>query len=594
MYAKDLQYISATGEIKYNGAISNPIILAIVEAWNLQKYLYTNLSKNNFDVWFILHDYADCDRTANYNNTFFKQQYYFAQEHLKYIGRTLCPIVHFTESDLFIEKDVYRYKKVLNSSIWNHYIVIEKGKTLSRIKDVIKQIGSYSDEGRYSIGLAYEYCDLHARLVEQSHLYDNGPHSHISPFLFHSEKEMGGKIREYKDEKKHENDNLDIIQGYRWRFLLLDDKSVEQMSTPSKVPIDVNKLQIIAWNLQHVLGFGEDNIWFRTGLQNDNSFNDYGKVKDGQWVNHKFTISNTYPQKPEEVQIVIDCVETIAEAKRCLQKYRYEVLLLDYLLDNANREYGYGLLDELQKWHKERKERETNNKQVSTSDTPYKAGPNKRFFIMFISAFTTAVHERMLEKGYGKTERGLWHLGDGACPTNTPYLFSYQLLLLMRHRITDLRKENEGGFLTIIELLNEIFVKKDKAGLVDIRQNANNHFNHVLFMRNKYLQLEEDLTKKEENSSDTGKDILNMESSLLIQSAFQYINLFSGSFFEHLQHLVYLIAFGTIRQWTELWEEYVFIHKTLTKYDELTHEDMGTKINEAIRNYIINLKENSN
>ena len=85
-----------------------------------------------------------------------------------------------------------------------------------------------------------------------------------------------------------------------------------------------------------------------------------------------------------------------------------------------------------------------------------------------------------------------------------------------------------------------------------------------------------------------------MRGSLLVQSAFQYVHLFSGAFFEHLQHLVYLIAFGTIRQWTELWEEYIFIRKTLTQYDELTNGDIGTRINEAIRNYIIRLKDNSN
>lgn len=560
---------------------------SIISPWNNAPSWNQFLSKTPLKFHLIYHskqDYSSIHKGS--------EKYDYSQHFLKHPTEPV-PIIHFTKKNIFDGNAAHRWKKIIDSSIWNQY-VYENDNLLADIRASVKKIGTYYDEKRYSLGLAHEYCDLHARLVEQSHLIEGGAHSSISPFLFHSEKEMEEKIGEYKDVKKHKNDHLKIIQDYKWRFLLLDDKSVKQMNTPSKTPIDINKLQIIAWNLQHILGFGEDNIWFRAGLKNDNSFNQYGKVKDGQWQQQQFTIASAYPQNPEEIQIVIDCVETIDEAKRCLQKYRYEVLLLDYLLDNADREYGYGLLDELQKWHKKRKECGANNKQCSTSDFPYKAGPNKRYFIMFISAFTTAVHERMLEKGYGKTERGLWHLGDGACPTNTPYLFSYQLLLLMRHRITDLRKENEGGFLTLIELLNEIFVKKDKAGLVDIRQNANNHFNHVLFMRNKYLQLEEDLTEKEECRNNTGKDAMNMESSLLIQSAFKYINLFSGSFFEHLQHLVYLVAFGTIRQWTELWEEYVFIHKTLTKYDELTHEDIGTKINEAIRNYIINLKENSN
>jgi hypothetical protein len=228
-------------------------------------------------------------------------------------------------------------------------------------------------------------------------------------------------------------------------------------------------------------------------------------------------------------------------------------------------------------------------------DNIYQPGPNGRFFFMFISAFYTAVHERMLEKGYGKTERDLWFIGDGACPTNTPCLFAYQLLLLMRYRIKDLSLDNEGGFLTLKDLLKEIFVNADpRDKLTDVRERAHNHFNHVLFMRDKYKKLEKDLLEKDEKKTLTGKEIMDMPSSLLIQSAFQYVHHFSGAFFEHLQHLIYLTAFGTIRQWTELWEEYVFIHKTLLRYDDLTGGADGLTINQAIRDYIIQLKENSN
>lgn len=564
-------------------AINDVRIWDYIERWN-------NSIKRKFNSPFKLKlIYHTCEDLYGGN------EYSFGQKENYITGNSNVPTVHMTLFDIFSESDklpeVKRYKKIVDSSIWNFYVPIEiNGDNFNydRFNNALEKIDYNTKNGLYNLSVANEYANLNARLTEQSYL--SGSHHSISPFLFHSENDMWRKMEDYRENKRLKNDNLDIIQGYRWRFLLLDDKSIKQMSTPSKVPLDVNKLQIIARNLQHVLSFKEDNIWFRAKLNNSNVFEQYGKVKDGQWQDHVFTITNAYPQKPEYVQIVIDCVETIDEAKRCLQKYRYEALLLDYLLDN---EFGYILLDELQKWNKERKELETNNKQSSTSNTPYKAGPNKRFFIMFISAFTTAVHERMLEKGYGKTERGLWHLGDGACPTNTPYLFSYQLLLLMRHRITDLRKENEGGYLTIIELLKEIFIK-DCDTLEDIRTSSNIHFKHVLFMRNKYLQLEEDLTKKEENSSDTGENILNMESSLLIQSAFQYINLFSGSFFEHLQHLVYLTAYGTIQQCDELWEEYISIRKTLIKYDELTKGKDGMEISNAIRNYIINLKSNSN
>ena len=89
-----------------------------------------------------------------------------------------------------------------------------------------------------------------------------------------------------------------------------------------------------------------------------------------------------------------------------------------------------------------------------------------------------------------------------------------------------------------------------------------------------------------------------MKSSLLIQSLLKVVHHFSGAFFEHLQHLVYLTAFGTIRQWQDMWEEYVFVNKELYDYDKFveeegTNEKRGKAISDAIREYIINLKENN-
>ena len=338
----------------------------------------------------------------------------------------------------------------------------------------------------------------------------------------------------------------------------------------------------------------------------------HGRVSAG-----KFKDVYDFPDKPEDIQILIDCAENIAEAEYLLQTNRYEIVLLDYLLKD---EYGYELLGKLQKWNQDKEKREKEDESDEKLDNIYRPGPNKRFFFMFISAFTTAVHERMLEQGFGRRERHLWIIGDGACPTNTPYLFSYQLMQLMCHRINDLRKGNEGGYLTLIELLNEIFVGKENKGPEDIRQKAHDNFNKLLFMRNKYRQLENDLSVDDEKNANSGNHIFNMKSSMLVQSVYKYVNHFSGAFFEHLQHLVYLVAYGTIRQWQDMWEEYVFINKELCGYDDLINKSVkngvkernyirrinrskwndnnkdkgeGQVVSDAIRDYIINLKENN-
>ena len=52
-----------------------------------------------------------------------------------------------------------------------------------------------------------------------------------------------------------------------------------------------------------------------------------------------------------------------------------------------------------------------------------------------------------------------------------------------------------------------------------------------------------------------------------------------GGLLEHLTQLAYLTAFGTVRQWPEMWEEYQFIMSIVGPID-------------AIEIYIVNLKNN--
>ena len=49
---------------------------------------------------------------------------------------------------------------------------------------------------------------------------------------------------------------------------------------------------------------------------------------------------------------------------------------------------------------------------------------------------------------------------------------------------------------------------------------------------------------------------------------------------EHLTQLVYLTAFGTVRQWPEMWEEYQYIKSVFGTIEE-------------VEKYIVDLKNNS-
>jgi hypothetical protein len=58
-----------------------------------------------------------------------------------------------------------------------------------------------------------------------------------------------------------------------------------------------------------------------------------------------------------------------------------------------------------------------------------------------------------------------------------------------------------------------------------------------------------------------------------------------GAMLEHLLQLVHLTAFGTVRQWPEIWEEYKFFVRTLNVDKESIRE-----FSKHIEDYLIVLK----
>ena len=276
---------------------------------------------------------------------------------------------------------------------------------------------------------------------------------------------------------------------------------------------------------------------------------------------------------------------------------------MDYLLDDngkGGREYGYELLKGI--WAKEENKAEDVKYKDYIFD--YKKGPDNRFYFMFISAFTSAVSERLLAKGWARSEE-YWYIGEGACPVNTPYLFQYRLLHIMEKRMKEmgltkwnLKKQEEQNdssknenakkkpFACLLktihetftkevveehnniytELIKEIYSSKDEA-----RQRANEKFQDVLDLLYHYKSLIKD-THITENCFDSNESVLATE---FIKKHMNYEGVL-----EHLTQLVYLTAFGTVRQWPEMWEEYQYIKSVLGKIEE-------------VEIYIVDLKNNN-
>lgn len=203
---------------------------------------------------------------------------------------------------------------------------------------------------------------------------------------------------------------------------------------------------------------------------------------------------------------------------------------------------------------------------------------------MFISSFATAVNERLLAEGLHKSEK-YWHIADGACPTNTPYLFLHRLFHLMDKRVKDMGIDKFMGINTKDEfeksyihkeIINNIYDPKGKDNTIsNIRSAANEHFDDVLSLLYHYKRMLEDYHKPEK----TEDIFLSSQSTLATDFVDNHPKL--GGFLEHLTQLVYLTAFGTVRQWPEMWEEYQFI-RSIT----------GERI-ESIEDHIYKLKTNS-
>ncbi len=476
------------------------------------------------------------------------------------------PTIHMTLGNIFEEKDnegnikepYKRFARFMDSSIWNFYApIIIKDESIkdgsnpdrydfSYFIDAIHAIinNSFFETLKgltnlYELNVTKEYTDINERIFMQSKLMEISGHGkNVSPFLFHSEQKVKEETEKKKELKRRSGIKTlkDEILSYKWRILLVDDHAEIPMRK-GEDSSTVAKLDIIEKGLTELFGAGT--------------------------VTREIANSTA--------KIYIEYVSNIKEAETVLKSKKYEIILLDYLLDQrqegSGREYGYELLKEIY-------DKENGIKSDNSTDFDYKKGPDNRFYFMFISAFTTAVSERLLAEGWARSEE-YWYIGEGACPINTPYLFQYRLLHIMEKRMKEMglnkllginHTDFESSYIKT-DIIDVIFAPND----TNVRQSANRHFNNVLSILYNYKNLLVD-THNASNPFDSPESTLATD--------FVMNNAYIGGFLEHLTQLVYLTAFGTVRQWPEMWEEYQFIKSIVGKID-------------SVEEYIFNLKNNN-
>lgn len=594
----------------YNGSIKTTVdaeYINISIAWHNKTDLFKSIDSK--------YDFGQKQFISEFENECFEEKH---------------PIIHITPFDIHFsieptikEKKIIdataRYSRIMDCSIWNFYAPIEIGCNgnyiFDRLKNAISSIISHNK--RYTLKIAIELADLNARLVGQSYLCGGEHSSYVSPFVFHSEKQT--KDRLLKRLTKHNildkegtlNDVKPFSSQSKWRILLLDDHAnipmrqinsekgsqqscelnVESVTNvvASDILNDNSKLKII---IDDILTDIPNTliVWScptEIQLKKVQEINNNPKCKEKQcdldWRDtsntkieyNKYDEGQNKTKLIDKFNIAITCVRDVKSAIEMLKYAKYDIILLDYLLDKkidkkgkrtGAREYSYELLEQI------------HNEQESKSNNRISVGPMDRLYFMYISAYSSAIAERLNEQGLIYNTK-YWHIGKGACPTNTPKLFMYYLISLMERRYSDMTfdhsNEIEGN--TVIHLLQALF----KDGNRQVKRLANIHFNTLLTLRGKYNLMKTDVFKGE---FDNG-NLLQRRGSLLVYSMFPDIQYYSNSFWEHLQHLVYLVAFGNIRQWSEMWDEYIFIRENLIKADK-SKEPVHFKI-EA---YIISIK----
>lgn len=545
---------------------------------------------NWFKVRLVIHSHKDFSIgqvSAEKDVASFAQTFFLEEPEEK--DNQYLPIVHITLDDSYVgglfsnkevlPKHISRSFQILDSSIWNKIVPfwwindfrIGGAKSLH---DAIAEIDAFYRNGLYNLQVAHEYANLNARIARQAFL--NGAHSSgVSPFIFHSETTTKYLIqREFKTKKVedgHEFDSLlNNICKRRWRILLLDDKAIEPMDPVHSIS---RKDQIKGgWNCKKtiIVNLLENLL----GLHNKVA---YRSVKKEEWDRAEFLNANVHRMPDKDTIILIEYAQSIEEAKDALKQKKYDLVLIDYLLNQQNvAHYGYELLEEI--YEEDYEQKKSENTLTYKTIRPHH---HLRMYCMFISAYSSAVHDRLLAEGLNQSEK-YWYINLGACPTNTPQLFLYNLIKLMDKRLDDANIDDLsiGKIVAILEKIygNE-FVRKSAGELFERIQSCQ------YFYRN--LLQDYDISVGDDNIFEARKSVL------VTHFLNHHINM--GGLLEHLAQLIHLTAFGTVRQWPEMWEEYLYakaqIEAHIDNNDNL--EKRFVLLCNKIEGYILKLKSSA-
>ena len=145
----------------------------------------------------------------------------------------------------------------------------------------------------------------------------------------------------------------------------------------------------------------------------------------------------------------------------------------------------------------------------------------------------------------------------------------------------------------ILELVEKIFRPHyevtDKNN--SVRRRAGRYYQEVLSLQYHHRRMLDDV-EIPHDCSIKPEAIFDIKGSVLI-SHYSLKNRHIGGLLEHLTNLVHIAAFGTIRQWDEMWEEYLYFKANFGTLISESDDNVATRFEKIcghIEAFILRLK----
>jgi len=467
---------------------------------------------------------------------------YFFQD----TSNNFVPVIIIGNEDLIIGgKDYDRRQMFLDSSIWIYYVG-EGNKGNKREKDIekaVKYIKKNYENKLYNINVAKEFVEFNGRIVRESKLQIKGAHADdVSPFVFHSERNM----KDLADQELEKITKLNL----KWRFLLIDDFANTSLSGDGIIKNKTEYIKVI---------LAKDGLIKQENKEQEN--NDCNKNDNSG------------------EGICIEIATDINSAINKISKKTYDIILLDYLLGEKNRKREYGdkfienIKEGIEKAQSIETEQNTQSEEKEIPEFVNKIGPLNRFWIFPISSFSTAMIDKIRERGIGHLDKH-WYIPRGADPLNTPQLFRYNLYRFMNMQIEELLNYNNIEFAGskdyLIHIIEKLYKDYKKKNNKNADKFAVKIYPELILIHSKL----QELSKDEEHDSLFAKSVIK-----------KYYNPKQEKKWQHVLHLFYLLSSHGYLKSPEMWKELNSIKQTADNTEKLKKQKWYKNVN----NYIAEL-----